>query len=120
MFDEEFILGGLLDGACDTLAMLGTKEEGAEDQEIESALEKLETSGVLADLGKMSTQRVKRTKQRTGTTTRKARRRTQAERRNSKKIRITLDHGRLGDQVGSVILRMVVYSRRLLWFRRMG
>ena len=74
MFDEELILGGLLDGACDTLAMLGTQEEGAEDQEIESALEKRETSGVLgrhmtqgwAGLGRMSTQKVKRTKQRTG------------------------------------------------------
>src|ERR1700756_2841154 len=64
MFDEQLFLGSLLDGARDALAVLRAKNQGAEDEEIESALEEIEPFfGVLgrhitrvwAWTGKMST-----------------------------------------------------------------
>ena len=42
MLDKEFFVGSLLDGAGDALAVLGAEDEGAEDEEVESALEEFE------------------------------------------------------------------------------
>jgi hypothetical protein len=39
MLDQEFVLGGLLDGAGNPLTVLGTEGEGTEDEEVESTLE---------------------------------------------------------------------------------
>jgi hypothetical protein len=39
MLDEKFFVRSLLDGARDALAVLRSKDEGAEDQQIERALQ---------------------------------------------------------------------------------
>lgn len=42
VFDEQFLLGRLLDSAGNPLSVLGSKNERAEDQQIECALEQFE------------------------------------------------------------------------------
>jgi hypothetical protein len=42
MFHEKFFVGGLLNGAGDALAVLRAEDEGAEDEQIESALQEVE------------------------------------------------------------------------------
>lgn len=64
MLDQELFIGGLLDGARDALAMLRAEYEGAEDEQIKSALQEFEAllfalgrhlTRAYARLGKMST-----------------------------------------------------------------
>jgi hypothetical protein len=64
MFDEKLFFGSLLDGTGDALTVLRAEDEGAEDEEIECALEQLEaffcvlgrhTTRICARTGKMST-----------------------------------------------------------------
>src|SRR5208283_5819853 len=43
VLDEQLLLPALLDGTSDALAVLGTKDEGAKDQQIKSALKQFET-----------------------------------------------------------------------------
>jgi hypothetical protein len=42
VLDEQFVFRGLLDGAGDALAVLGSEDEGPQDQQVERALEQLE------------------------------------------------------------------------------
>src|SRR5215470_3661303 len=65
MLDEEFLFRGLLDGAGNSLPVLRSKDESAEDQEIERALEQFKpfrffsgrhSTRACTPSGKMSTQ----------------------------------------------------------------
>src|SRR5207248_8279497 len=48
VLDEELLVGGLLDGVRDALAVLRPPDEGAEDQQIQRALQQLELFLVLS------------------------------------------------------------------------
>jgi hypothetical protein len=42
VLDEEFVVGGLLDGAGDSLPVLGAENESAQDEEVERSLREFE------------------------------------------------------------------------------